>query len=95
MPLKLGLFAALQIADVITTLIGLRLGGSEQSPFIAWLMRATHDPLTALLLVKLLGVGLVAFAVWRGRMRLVTKANVIFAVVVAWNAAQIGKALYL
>jgi hypothetical protein len=44
--------------------------------------------------VKLLGCALAAYAVFSGRMRLITKLNVIFGLVVAWNAVQIGKALY-
>jgi uncharacterized phage-associated protein len=90
---RLPLFFALQSADAATTVVAIRhFGGTEINPVVASVMAAT-DPLTALVLVKLLAFAFGAFAVWRQRLGFFTKANVIFAFVVAWNLGQIAKAI--
>ena len=86
-------FLVLQAADIVTTLIGIqRFGATEQSPAIAWLMVA-FGTLPALLLVKLLGILIAAFALWRRRARVIMWANVVFSGIVGWNVAQLVRAL--
>jgi len=73
--------------DILSTAIGLRLGASESSVFIAGLMRL--GPFQALLLSKIFAVFLVAAALKFQRPRLVVFLNFWFAAVVTWNLAMI------
>ena len=88
----LEVFFLLQVLDFMTTLVGLRMGGSEMSPFIAWLMQVS-DPVTGLTLVKLLGFVLGGVALWHGRERLLRRVNYIFAALVVWNMLNILRAV--
>ncbi len=85
-------FLFLQILDFLTTLIGMRIGGGEMSPFIAWLMRMT-DPVAGLTLVKLLGCGLAGLCLYLKRPRVIHLVNYLFAAFVLWNVFQILKAV--
>ena len=69
--------------DILTTLIGLRMGAQEGSFFIGRLMNA--GPITGLLLSKILAVALVATALKFRRARVVVFLNYWFAAVVSWN----------
>jgi hypothetical protein len=84
---SLALFVALQTLDILTTLIGLRLGAAESSTFIGSLMRV--GPLTALLIAKLFAVALVAIALKMRRPRAVVFMNFWFTAIVTWNLAVI------
>src|SRR2546422_10754166 len=75
---SLSVFVFLQILDVLTTLIGLRLGAAEASLFISHLMRI--GPLPALMVSKILAVILVVIAL-RRYSRIVVIANFWFAAV--------------
>jgi hypothetical protein len=85
-------FVLLQVLDLLTTLIGLRMGGSEMSPFVAWLIGLT-SPLTALTGVKILGCGLTGFAIWSRRGRVIRWVNYVFAGIVVWNLCNILRAM--
>ena len=85
-------FIVLQVLDFLTTLIGLRMGGSELSPFISWLMQAT-SPVMGLTAVKLLGFGLAGFALWSQRGRILHTVNYVFAAIVVWNVFNILRAV--
>ncbi len=80
---SLKIFVALQALDIVTTLLGLRVGAGEASPFIGRLMHM--DPLAALLIAKIYAVLLVAVALRFKRPRLVVFLNYWFAAVVTWN----------
>jgi hypothetical protein len=84
---SLSAFVFLQILDVLTTLIGLRLGAGEASAFIGRLMHLGIVP--ALMISKIIAVILVLLALKRGRPRIVALANLWFAGIVTWNLAQI------
>lgn len=84
---SLSLFVALQTLDILTTLLGLRMGASEASFFVGRLMRA--GPLAALLIAKIFAVLLVALALRFKRPRVVVFLNYYFTVVVTWNCAMI------
>lgn len=84
---SLTVFVALQTLDILTTLLGLRLGAGEASFFVGRLMRA--GPLAALLIAKILAVLLVALALKFKRPRVVVFLNYWFAAVVTWNCAMI------
>jgi hypothetical protein len=73
-------FVVLQVLDILTTLLGVQLGGSM---FLGRLMRA--GPVAALLIAKIIAVLLVAIAMKFKRPRVVVFLNYWFAAVVSWN----------
>src|SRR4051812_41372955 len=85
---SLSTFVALQFLDILTTIIGLRMGAGESSIFIGRLMHA--GPMAALLIAKLIAATLVAIAMKMRRPRLVVFLNFWFAAVVSWNLLMIG-----
>lgn len=80
---SLTVFFSLQALDVLTTLIGIRLGASEGSIFVSRLMAL--GPLEGLLISKLFAVLLVMSALRLKRPRLVVFLNYWFAALIAWN----------
>jgi hypothetical protein len=80
-------FLALQILDILTTMLGLQVGAQEASIFLSRLMHI--GPLAALLIAKITAVLLVAMAMRMKRPRVVVFLNYWFAVVVSWNLANI------
>jgi hypothetical protein len=85
-------FFFLQVLDYLTTLIGLRMGGSEMSPIVSWLIHIT-SPVAGLTAVKLLGFGFAGFAIWTHRTHLIHVVNYIFAGIVVWNLLNILRAI--
>jgi hypothetical protein len=84
---SLAVFFSLQALDVLTTLIGLRLGAAEASMFVNRLIRL--GPLPGLLLAKVFAVLLLMTAVRYHRQRLIVFLNYWFALVVTWNLVMI------
>lgn len=80
---SLQLFLYLQLLDLITTLLGFRMGLSEASPFIHFLMQ--FGILGGLLGSKMVGVVIGAFCVWRRRFRVIGLINYWYAALVIWN----------
>jgi hypothetical protein len=80
-------FVALQSLDVLTTLIGLRIGASEGSMFIGNLMRV--GPIAGLLISKIFAVILVLVALKFRKPRVVVFLNYWSAAVVSWNLLMI------
>jgi hypothetical protein len=80
---SLTVFVALQVLDILTTLLGMQMGAPEGSMFLARLMRA--GPVAALLIAKIIAVLLVAAAMKFKRPRVVVFLNYWVAVVVSWN----------
>src|ERR1700730_11921374 len=78
-------FAYLQMLDWMTTVAFLLHGVQEGNPLIRFAMDHSPNPLSALVAVKVLAM-MLGFYCWRmGRTRLLTRMNILFAVVVAWN----------
>ena len=84
---SVGLFLCLQALDVITTLIGLRMGAQEGSGFIGHLI--STGPIPGLILSKIIAAGLAAMAIFLHRKRLIGFLNYWFAAVVTWNLIAI------
>jgi hypothetical protein len=84
---SLTVFIALQVLDMLTTLLGLELGAKEASFFLGNLMKV--GPLAALLLAKIIAVLLIATAMKYKRPRVVVFLNYWFAAVVTWNLLMI------
>ena len=84
------LFAALQVADAITTLVVLRHGGREANPLMRALMERTG---VALALVTTKTLLLVAIWLWLMNFYLLTAGVVLYGVVVGWNASNAKRAI--
>lgn len=81
------LFLYLQLLDFLTTLVGLRIGLHEFSPFVRHIMQL--DPALGLALSKLIAFGLAAFCLWTRRVYLIRWINYWYAVLVVWNLCLI------
>jgi hypothetical protein len=77
------LFIYLQLLDLLTTLVGFKLGASEASPFIRMLMR--FGPLAGVLASKLVALGLGAFCVYKRKHNLIRLATYWYGGLVVWN----------
>jgi hypothetical protein len=79
------LYAYLQALDVMTTLAFLLAGVQEANPLVRGAMQWMGSPLGGLLLVKMAALLLGGFCWASGRLRLLQRANLFFAGLVAWN----------
>ena len=79
----LQVFLYLQLLDALTTLLGFRIGLSEASPFVQFLIQV--GPAMGLLISKLIAVGLSAFCIWSGRMHVIRWINYWYASLILWN----------
>jgi hypothetical protein len=71
--------------DLLTTLAFMLHGIQEANPIVRFALRSSSHPLGGLLAVKLMALALGVYC-WRcGRERLLTRINILFAIVVAWN----------
>ena len=78
-------FLYLQLLDLLSTLAFLSHGLEEANPLVRLVISVVRSPLGGLLAMKLLGVALAVYC-WRsGRLRLLGRANLFFAALVAWN----------
>jgi hypothetical protein len=78
-------YSYLQILDFMTTVAFLLNGIHEGNPLVRVALRYAPHPLGGLLAVKLAAIALGIYC-WRaGRNRLLTRINILFALVVAWN----------
>jgi len=78
-------FSYLQLLDLLTTIAFLANGVREGNPIVALAIRNAGDPLIALAVVKVVAVVLGLYCWVSGRSRLLERANMCFAVLVAWN----------
>jgi hypothetical protein len=78
-------YSYLQMLDFLTTVAFLVQGVSEGNPMVRLVLNYSPNPLGGLLLVKLLAVGLGLYCWKVGKLRLLGRMNIMFAVVVAWN----------
>ena len=84
---SLQIFLYLQVLDALTTWLGFRVGLSEASPFVQFLMRV--GPGLGLLASKIVALMLAALCVWRGRLNVIRLINYWYAALVVWNLALI------
>jgi hypothetical protein len=80
-------FLYLQVLDLLTTLVGFKLGISEASPFIRSLLH--FGPSFAVAASKILAVGLAGICVALRRSYLVRWINYWYAGLVIWNLFNI------
>jgi hypothetical protein len=76
-------FIYLQLLDLLTTLVGFKLGAAEASPFIRLLMAA--GPATGVALSKLIALGLGALCVYLKKQHLIRWATYWYGALVVWN----------
>lgn len=89
MTLNLLHYVYLQILDLLTTVAFLIHGVQEGNPFVRMAMEQAPNPLLGLVGMKLLAIlpGMVCW--WTGRARLLSRVNLFFALVIAWNLCAI------
>ena len=85
--LLIQVFLFLQVLDLLTTLVGFKLGLSEASPFVRLL--TTTGPLVGVVMSKGIAVGLGAVCVGTGRLKLISWINYWYAALVTWNLCLI------
>ena len=90
MKVSLLIFLLLQALDVATTVIVLRMGGSEQNPFIARFLAL--GPIQGLIVSKIVVVAVATgAALLLQRPNAIRWANVVFSLIVAWNITVIAR----
>ena len=78
-------FSYLQILDFLTTVAFLVNGVKEANPLVRLALRFAPSPISGLVFVKVLAI-LLGIYCWRmGRQRLLSKINLYFAALIAWN----------
>ena len=77
------IFIYLQLLDLLTTLVGFKLGASEASPFIRVLMHA--GPVMGVTLSKLVALGLGGVCVYLKKPHLIRWATYWYGGLVVWN----------
>ncbi len=87
----LQVFVYLQILDLMTTLVGFRLGGEEVSPFAR--MLTGIGPTTGIVLVKLTALAIAGICLRLRKERVIQWSNYFFAALVVWNLGQIWRAV--
>jgi hypothetical protein len=82
---SLVIFSYFQLLDLLTTVIFIMQGVQEANPLVNFALRRAPSPLLGLLIIKIAAVGLALYC-WRlGRTSLLTKINILFAILVSWN----------
>ncbi len=82
-------YSYLQVLDFMTTLAFMVNGIREGNPLVRYAIRYGPTPLSGLLLVKVAAFALGVYC-WRyGRMKLLGRINIMFALVVTWNLAAL------
>ena len=76
-------FIYLQLLDLLTTLVGFRLGAAEASPFIRMLMHA--GPTVGVIASKVVAIGLAGLCIHLKKHHLVRYATYWYGGLVVWN----------
>ncbi len=82
-------YAYLQVLDFLTTIAFMINGVREGNPLVRLAISYAPHPLGGLVAVKVAAVSLGLYCWLRGRDRLLTRINWLFAVLVAWNLAAL------
>lgn len=81
-------FWALQVADVVTTLIFLSMGIAESNPLTSFLMER-FGPLGGLFLLKAVGIGIALGCGFSSHKKFVNRINLVYVAVVGLNVLTI------
>jgi len=82
-------FLALQLVDLLTTLMGLRLGAGEACPLVRFLASAGLGSTFGVVAAKLVALLLGGVAIGLHRPNVIRMINYWFAALAAWNIAII------
>ena len=82
-------FSYLQVLDFLTTVAFMINGVREGNPLVRLALHYSPHPLGGLLAIKVAAVALGLYCWTRGRDRLLSRMNLLFAVLVAWNLAAL------
>lgn len=82
-------YSYLQVLDFLTTVAFMINGVREGNPLVRLAVHYAPHPLSGLIAIKLAAVALGLFCWVRGRERLLSRMNLLFAVLVAWNLAAL------
>lgn len=82
-------YAYLQVLDFLTTIAFMINGVREGNPLVRLAVHYAPHPLGGLVAVKVAAVSLGLYCWVRGRDRLLSRINLLFAVLVAWNLAAL------
>ena len=78
-------YSYLQVLDFLTTIAFLINGVQEGNPVVRLALRMAGNPFAVLVCVKLVALCLGLYC-WRmGRQRLLSRINILFALLVTWN----------
>ena len=77
------IFIYLQLLDLLTTLVGFKVGAGEASPFIRMMMH--FGPTTGVVISKVLALGLGAFCVWANKAHVVRWISYWYSALIVWN----------
>ncbi len=78
-------YSYLQILDFLTTIAFLVNGVQEGNPLVRMALSLGYNPIASLLAVKLVAILLGLYCWWLGKSQLLSRINLLFAVLVAWN----------
>jgi len=76
-------FVYLQLLDLLTTLLGFRLGAAEASPFIRLMMHA--GPASGVIASKILALGLGAVCIYTNKDHVIRWVTYWYGGLVVWN----------
>lgn len=82
-------FAYLQVLDLLSTIAFLLHGVGEANPFVLWSMRVAPTPIGGLMGVKILGLLLALYCVYSQRERVLSRMNLFYAGLIAWNLVSL------
>jgi hypothetical protein len=82
-------YSYLQVLDLLTTVAFLFRGVREANPLVRFALDYAPNPLGGLLLVKFVALSLGLYCWKLGKQKLLTRMNLLFAVLVAWNLAAL------
>lgn len=77
------IFIYLQLLDLLTTLLGIRLGAVEASPFVRLLMHA--GPLNGVVASKVLALAIGGLCIYTNRSHVLRWISYWYGVLVIWN----------
>jgi hypothetical protein len=83
----LAAFLYLQLLDFLTTMVGIRVGLAESSPFIRWMMNSS--PAAGLAASKLVAVLIAGICIAINRPNLIKWVNGWYAALAVWNLCLI------
>ena len=81
------IFIYLQLLDLLTTLVGLKLGAAEISPFVRWLMQL--GPIAGVVVSKGFALVIAGVCVWVNKLNVVRWISYWYAGLVIWNLSVI------